>query len=153
MVSKNENLIVNFNLFEKEWHVSTCDVEWCKIIWKPNYARRAKRRPPMQLPSPFRVKCFNDEKRSIENVKHLEIFKPSQYRSMLRDRGLWCLYWFTLSMSPCCQCILRFMLVLNDFVSGPTILARVQLILSWFLFLNGYVYAPTCFNKVQLILC
>jgi hypothetical protein len=36
----------------------------------------------------------------------------------------------------------RFMLVLNDFVSGPTILARVQLILSWFLFLNGCVYAP-----------
>jgi hypothetical protein len=45
-------------------------------------------------------------------------------------------------MSPCCQCVLKFMLVLNDFVSGPTILVRVQLILSWFLFLNGCVYAP-----------
>ncbi len=37
VVVKNEYLIVDFNLFEKYWHVvSTCDVEWCRIIWKPS---------------------------------------------------------------------------------------------------------------------
>jgi hypothetical protein len=34
----------------------------------------------MQISLPLRVKCFNDEKGSIENMKHLEIFKLSQYR-------------------------------------------------------------------------
>jgi hypothetical protein len=37
VVVKDEYLIVDFNLFEKYWHVvSTCDVEWCRIIWKPS---------------------------------------------------------------------------------------------------------------------
>ncbi len=52
-----------------------------------------------------------------------------------------------MSMCPCCQCLLRFMLVLNDFVFGPTIFARVQLILEWLCFCSH------CFNNVQLILC
>jgi hypothetical protein len=50
----------------------------------------------------------------------------------LYNIGLWCKCSFAMSMSPCCQCLLKFMLVLNDFVIVETILARVQLILSWF---------------------
>ncbi len=64
---------------------------------------------------------------------------------MWRDRGIWCYCWFALFMSPCCQCLSKFML--NDFVSGLTILARVQLILEWLCFCSH------CFNNVQLILC
>jgi hypothetical protein len=48
-------------------------------------------------------------------------------------------------MSPCCQCLLRFMLI--DFVSGLIILARVQLIFKWL------CLCYHCFNNVQLILC
>jgi hypothetical protein len=47
-ISKNEDLIIDFNFFGEDWHVvSTCDVEWCRIIWKPNYAKGGNRRPPM----------------------------------------------------------------------------------------------------------
>ncbi len=50
VISKNEDLIVNFNLFEENKHlISNCDVEWSTIIWKLNYARRAKNMHPMQL--------------------------------------------------------------------------------------------------------
>jgi hypothetical protein len=46
-----EDLSIDFNLFKEDWHVvSTCDVDWCRIIWKPNYVKGANRRPPMQLP-------------------------------------------------------------------------------------------------------
>jgi hypothetical protein len=50
VVAKNEDLVADFNLFEEDWHVSTCDVEWCRIIWKPNYVRGIKRRSSMQIP-------------------------------------------------------------------------------------------------------
>jgi hypothetical protein len=40
----------------------------------------------MQLLEPFKAKCFNDEIFLIENLKHLEIFRPSQYRSVLINR-------------------------------------------------------------------
>jgi hypothetical protein len=84
-------LIVDYNLFEENSHVvSNCDVEQCKIIWKPNYAKGAKSKPLMQLLKPLRVECLNDEKRFIKNMKHPKIFGLLQYRLMLKDRGLWC---------------------------------------------------------------
>jgi hypothetical protein len=43
---KMKILIVDFNLFEETSHVvSNCDVEQCRIIWKPNYVKGAKNKP------------------------------------------------------------------------------------------------------------